>query len=245
MRTKKISPGLRAVVAVLAMTFVMSTWAAAQITVLHSFGNGNDGTDPADSLIFDGAGNLYGMTGGGGAKSEGTVFELKAPASPNGAWKYSVLHSFPANSTDGKFPNAGLTYDPSSGNLYGTAASGGAFGFGMVFEFTPVSGGNWKYNPHHVYDFANVATGEYPSQTLTVDKAGNLYGVTKRGRGRSAKRRRGGIRVVATDDSGREVDGDVVASLWQRLGRGNSLQRPSVRSRRHQSLRHNGLRRPV
>src|SRR5580658_1732968 len=183
MRTKKISPGLRAVVAVLAMTFVMSTWAAAQITVLHSFGNGNDGTDPADSLIFDGAGNLYGMTGGGGAKSEGTVFELKAPASPNGAWKYSVLHSFPANSTDGKFPNAGLTYDPSSGNLYGTAASGGAFGFGMVFEFTPVSGGNWKYNPHHVYDFANVATGEYPSQTLTVDKAGNLYGVTNGGGG--------------------------------------------------------------
>jgi uncharacterized repeat protein (TIGR03803 family) len=76
MRTKKISPGLRAVVAVLAMTFVMSTWAAAQITVLHSFGNGNDGTDPADSLIFDGAGNLYGTTSLGGSQNDGTVFEV-------------------------------------------------------------------------------------------------------------------------------------------------------------------------
>ena len=34
--------------------------------VLHSFGNGNDGSDPFAGLVFDSAGNLYGTTTEGG-----------------------------------------------------------------------------------------------------------------------------------------------------------------------------------
>ena len=45
-------------------------------TVLHSFGNGTDGQYPYAGLIFDGAGNLYGTTYGGGIHDYGTVFEL-------------------------------------------------------------------------------------------------------------------------------------------------------------------------
>ncbi len=46
-------------------------------TVLHSFKNdGQDGDYPFGGLIMDGAGNLYGTTGGGGIRASGTVFEI-------------------------------------------------------------------------------------------------------------------------------------------------------------------------
>ena len=44
--------------------------------VLHSFGNGIDGKTPVGSLIFDGTGNLYGVTAGGGKYGFGMVFEI-------------------------------------------------------------------------------------------------------------------------------------------------------------------------
>lgn len=48
-------------------------------TVLHNFGPayGADGNSPQGGLLFDNAGNLYGMTtGGGGTYNAGTVFEI-------------------------------------------------------------------------------------------------------------------------------------------------------------------------
>ena len=45
-------------------------------TILHSFGSGKDGSEPTGSLIFDGSGNLYGTTDGGGRFGYGTVFEI-------------------------------------------------------------------------------------------------------------------------------------------------------------------------
>ena len=48
--------------------------------ILHSFGSDPDGQDPQASLVFDGAGNLYGTTVTGGAGGAGAVFEL-SPAS--------------------------------------------------------------------------------------------------------------------------------------------------------------------
>jgi uncharacterized repeat protein (TIGR03803 family) len=56
-------------------------------SILHSFGNGTDGSQPITSLMFDAAGNLYGATQLGGSHITGacdfnypgcgTVFELK------------------------------------------------------------------------------------------------------------------------------------------------------------------------
>ena len=46
-----------------------------------STSGGSDGTAPFDGLVFDGSGNLWGTTEGGGTDLDGTVFEL----SPNGA----------------------------------------------------------------------------------------------------------------------------------------------------------------
>jgi uncharacterized repeat protein (TIGR03803 family) len=46
-------------------------------TTLHSFSeNGLDGSNPATTLLFDAAGNLYGTTSRGGSSDEGAVFEI-------------------------------------------------------------------------------------------------------------------------------------------------------------------------
>ena len=114
--------------------------------VLHSFGNGTDGTRPYAGLIFDAAGNLYGTTTEGGTYRDGTVFELTPTA--GGGWTETVLHSFNFNGTDGVLPNAGLIFD-ATGNLYGTTYYGGAGGgcqpdgCGTVFELTPTADGGW------------------------------------------------------------------------------------------------------
>src|ERR1017187_10338672 len=102
--------------------------------VLHSFGNGTDGTYPEGGLIFDAAGNLYGTTWGGGAQGNGgTVFELTTAA--GGTWPERGLHNF-GSGADGAHPGAGLVFD-AAGNLYGTTRGGGTYGGGTVFELTP------------------------------------------------------------------------------------------------------------
>src|ERR1019366_2578878 len=104
--------------------------------VLHSFNNnGADGSTPFAGLIFDAAGNLYGTTFAGGTYGYGTVFELTPAA--GGGWTETVLHNF-GNGTDGTAPYAGLIFD-AAGNLYGTTFVGGTYGYGTVFEVTPVS----------------------------------------------------------------------------------------------------------
>jgi uncharacterized repeat protein (TIGR03803 family) len=45
-------------------------------TVLHSFGNGADGSSPEAGLVMDGSGNLFGTTNAGGTHGYGTVFEI-------------------------------------------------------------------------------------------------------------------------------------------------------------------------
>jgi len=126
-----------------------------------------DGGPPnVGSLIFDGAGNLYG-TAGGGAYGYGVVFEL----SPAGStWTYSVLYNFnPANGADGAGPSSGLTMD-GKGNLYGTTA-GGPNGDGTVYELS-ASGGGWTEQV--IYD----EEGPGPDAGLAIDAVGNLYGVS-------------------------------------------------------------------
>lgn len=45
--------------------------------VVHTFvSNGKDGLSPNASLIFDAAGNLYGVTFYGGTDGQGTLFEI-------------------------------------------------------------------------------------------------------------------------------------------------------------------------
>jgi uncharacterized repeat protein (TIGR03803 family) len=107
--------------------------------ILHSFNsNGIDGNAPSGSLIRDAAGNLYGVTGYGGAYNYGTVFELRHTAH---GWREKILHSFNNDGVDGYYPGTGGLIIDASGNLYGTTENGGAYGTpftgGTVFEIKP------------------------------------------------------------------------------------------------------------
>jgi uncharacterized repeat protein (TIGR03803 family) len=147
---------------------------------LHSFAN-TDGNEPGGTLIFDPAGNLYGITLYGGGTGGcyftgdcGVVFKLTHNS--DGSWTESVLHVFTGEGGDGANPQGALTFD-NAGNLYGTTAWGGG-GMGSVFQLTPNSNGSWT--EYMLYGFAfDGATGAYPNGTKPVfDAAGNLYGTT-------------------------------------------------------------------
>jgi uncharacterized repeat protein (TIGR03803 family) len=148
-------------------------------TTLHGFGCGNDGNIPAAPLVFDQKGNLYGTTQNGGGKNTticgvigcGTVFEL-TPGS--GAWTELALYAF-GDGTDGSFPAGPLVLD-AAGSLYGTAAAGGDFGYGAVFELSPGSGATWTEST--LYSFAGGTDGQLPQFGLVRTMAGNFYGVT-------------------------------------------------------------------
>ena len=101
----------------------------------------------------------------------GTAFRL-AP-STGGGWTESVLYSF-AGGADGSEPFSGLVFD-SLGNLYGTTAYGGPNGSGTVFELSPISGGGWQETV--LYAFSGGSDGGYLPAGLTIDAAGNLYGL--------------------------------------------------------------------
>ncbi len=141
-------------------------------SVIHRF-TGPDGNTPLGSLIFDGSGNLFGTTSGGGAHGLGTVFELSPSSS---GWKESVLYSFAAPDGDGDSPQGGLIFDD-EGNLYGTA-EGGAYGKGAVFQLKPSSG---RWHEALIYNFTGSGDGAGADGTLTRDSAGNLYGTAGAG----------------------------------------------------------------
>jgi uncharacterized repeat protein (TIGR03803 family) len=88
-------------------------------SVLYPFSGGDE--QPIAGLIFDGLGNLYGTTIGGGLHGVGTVFELIAQT--NRSWKEKVIHHF-TGGADGSAPIDGLAFY-ADGNIYGTAEEGG------------------------------------------------------------------------------------------------------------------------
>jgi uncharacterized repeat protein (TIGR03803 family) len=142
--------------------------------VLHAFSGGTDGYSPSGGLVFDAQGNLYGTTPAGGTGSEGTVYEL----SPNGSggWTESILVNF--SGSNGANPSCTLLID-AQGNLYGTAAYGGANVNGIVFELSPGSGGTWTETI--LYNFGTAPDLTLPFGGLTADAEGNLYGSAEEG----------------------------------------------------------------
>jgi len=101
-------------------------------TLIFSF-DFTDGSDPHAGVIFDAAGNLYGVTDEGGASESGTAFELTL--GNGGTWTETILHSFAFDGRDGANPYASLVSD-AAGNLYSTTDAGGTYGVGAVFEIT-------------------------------------------------------------------------------------------------------------
>ena len=149
---------------------------ASTPTTLVSF-NGGDGANPYAGLITDAAGNLFGTTLNGGASEVGTVFEIAKTAAGGYATTPTTLVSF--NGGDGANPAAGLIAD-AGGNLFGTTGSGGASGYGTVFEIAKTAVGGYATTPTTLVSF-NGGDGANPQAGLITDAAGDLFGTTGSG----------------------------------------------------------------
>jgi len=180
MRQRKILGTALAALMIVTIIFVFAHAASAQkFKVLHVF-DGKDGANPQGPLIFDAAGNLYGVTFNGGLSSGncwdgscGTVYEL----TPNGdgTWIHKVLHYFTGDEDSN--PEMGVIFD-AAGNLYGMT-NGGPHS-GNVYELTPQIGGDWSYGV--LYQMGGAYDGN-PGGGMIFDAAGNLYGTTEWGCG--------------------------------------------------------------
>jgi uncharacterized repeat protein (TIGR03803 family) len=124
-------------------------------------------------LVMDSEGNLYGNTEYEGVYGVGSLYKLSPTV---GYWKFTLIHSF-TGSTDGGLPVGGVAID-GAGSLYGTTFSGGLFQYGTVYKFSPGPKGNWAESVLH--NFANTTDG-YNPQGVTLDSAGNIYGVSSYG----------------------------------------------------------------
>lgn len=140
---------------------------------LHSFVPGTDGFSVDGTVVLSGD-TLYGTAGQGGSGGGGTIYSIKT----NGT-AFTVLHNFPAlnNSTnsDGFEPLAGLILSADGETLYGTAVSGGAFGYGAVYAI-----GTNGLGFTNIYNFTDGVDGAYPEAGLVLSGF-SLYGVTSRG----------------------------------------------------------------
>ena len=152
-------------------------------TVLYSFGGGKSssyGDTPVGNLVFDSAGNLYGVTNAGGnSSSDGIVYEL-SPAT--GSWTEKVLYTFNKNS--GISPQGGLAWNATSSALYGTTTNqnGLTTGSGSVFQLTAptTKGGAWTEST--LFQFTYAGNGGYPTGHILVDPtSGTLYGTASQG----------------------------------------------------------------
>ena len=155
-------------------------------SVIYTFSGQPDGQGPGGGLIFDAAGNLYGITSQGGSGTGtgcavgcGTIYEL-SPAS-GGGWTESILYDF-SSTAGGVGPTGHLVFD-AAGNLYGTTGGGGSttcdpgVGCGTVFRLANVSG-TWQYGSLYTFQGPRGAT---PGNGVVIDGAGNLYGTTLSG----------------------------------------------------------------
>ncbi len=134
---------------------------------------------PSSQVIFDPAGNLYGESASGGAYQGGAIYRLTFSG---GSWTGETIYSFCSLTAcaDGGSPLGGVTF--ASGNLYGVTYAGGVKNSccGTVFELTP-SGSTWTESV--LYSFTGGADGSLPAGGVTLDPAGNVYGVSLEGGG--------------------------------------------------------------
>jgi uncharacterized repeat protein (TIGR03803 family) len=96
-----------------------------------------------------------------------------------GGWTFKVLYNFSGGlDGSGPLPHPGALVMDGAGNLYGTTASGGHSGDGVVFELSPTANGSWKEKVLHSFSGPG---GNQPDAGVIFDTFGNLYGETAAG----------------------------------------------------------------
>lgn len=146
------------------------------LTTLYSFAaSSGDGTKPYAGLLYGTDGKFYGTTSEGGTGDDGTIFEIK----PSGM--LATIYNFCSqpDCTDGGDP-VGDLIEATDGNLYGTAARGGAKFVGSIFRLT--AGGRLTT----LYSFCaqgypDCPDGSFVYGGLLQATDGNFYGTTNEG----------------------------------------------------------------
>ena len=140
--------------------------------VLYSFQGDPDGWGPGGPVIFDSAGNIYGMTPDGGNAAQGTVYEL----SPKGkVYRERLIHQFQGGK-DGSTGSLGPLFMDGTGNMFGVTEVGSTHSAGTVFEISPTPGSGWKF--HTIFQFRGMPAPGSPYGGVIGDGKGNLYGTT-------------------------------------------------------------------
>jgi uncharacterized repeat protein (TIGR03803 family) len=160
--------------AILLCTFLLTsalTLLAGTYKELHAFDFNGYANTPFGGLVFDQAGNLYGVAAYGLDYTDGTIFELSP--SPSG-WIYQTrfefLSGYPGYYDDfGSEPVGGLAIDEAH-NVYATTSSNGQGGCGTVFSLSTVT----------VIHYFSGSDGCDPESNLTYFN-GRLWGTTKSG----------------------------------------------------------------
>jgi hypothetical protein len=182
----QMGPGQDKVGAIGELSTDSSGW---DYTQLYSFCSGNscpDGVDLPTPPIWDGRGNMYGVTIDGGIgppmcfSTTGCGVIYRMIPNSQSTWTYQVLHCFASSAMDGEWPYGGLVMD-AAGNFYGSTWLGGKYNHGTVFKFRSNGWDVWEETP--IYDFPNCLQGCMVEGTLAMDQAGNLYGTAAGGTG--------------------------------------------------------------
>ncbi len=135
-------------------------------TMLHSFTGDSDGSDPSGGLIQGTDGTLYGVTKQGGPSGAGTMYMLMSTGA------FATVYAFTPDS-QGAQP-LGAPVQTATGDLYGTASTGGPANCGTVFRL----GSNGILTTLHMFTGAD---GCQPQAGLLVRADGALYGTTRYG----------------------------------------------------------------
>ncbi len=155
---------------------VFKITASGKLTTLYNFCSQTsctDGSTPLTGLVQATDGDFYGTTNSGGANCIadggcGTIFKI----TPSGT--LTTLYSFcsQSNCADGAYPTSG-PIEANDGNFYGTANTGGVYGYGTVYQLTPSGTLTTLFS----FDYTD---GDGPRNLIQASN-GNLYGSTHSG----------------------------------------------------------------
>ena len=143
---------------------------AGVLQATYSFPCDAGGSFPIGPLVQASNGDFFSTTQDGGTNGEGTIYQVSTTLA------VTILHSFGATFGDGEYPSAGLALG-TDGKYYGSAAEGGTYDDGTLFN-TTVSG---TYDA--LYSFNNSANlmQMSPLSPPVEYTTGLLYGVTEFG----------------------------------------------------------------
>ena len=156
------------------------------IQVLHTFDAGLPVSltyqGASSGALYDGVSPLYGVSNNYSPDGGGVVFQLRKKPHRSNVWDFSILYTFCATRPcKGGSAPLSVVADP-SGNLFGTTEGGGLTDNGVVFELRPADGAlKETVLANFCSDPPTCTDGEFPTGQLTMDAAGDLYGMTQGG----------------------------------------------------------------